>query len=62
MMHAKLDLLLLKPYIMSRNGFNNAERAQCVIWMTEGYGATAVQRIFRDEYSRTPPARFTIML
>ena len=61
-MYTKLDLLLLKSYIMSRNGFTDAERAQCVIWMTEGYEATAVQRLFRDEYSRTPPARSTIRI
>ena len=49
-------------YIMSRNGFTDAERAQCVIWMTEGYGATAVERLFRDEYGETPPDRSTIRL
>ena len=47
---------------MSRNGFKNAERAQCMIRMTEGYGATAVQRLFRDDYSRAPPDRSTIRL
>ena len=45
-MHAKLDLLLPKPYVMSRSGFTDAERALCVIWMTYGYGETAVQRLF----------------
>ena len=30
--------------------------------MTEGHGATAVQRLFRDEYSRTPPARSMVRL
>ena len=52
----------IKPYIMSRNGFTDAERAHCVICMTEGYGATAVQRKFHDEYSGTPPACSTVRL
>ena len=30
--------------------------------MTEGYGATAFQRLFRDEYCRRSPARSTIRL
>ena len=45
---------------MSRNGFTDAQRARCVIWMAEGYGLTAIQRLLRDEYSTTPPAHSTI--
>ena len=45
---------------MSRSGYTDAERAQCVIWISEGYGATDVQRLFRNEYNRHPPARSTI--
>ena len=60
--HAKLDLLLLKRCIMLPNGFTDAERAQCVIWMTEGYRVTAVQRLFWSEHSRMPPARSVIRL
>ena len=61
-MQAKLDLLLLKPYITSRNRCTDGERARCIIWITEGCGATAVQRLFRNEYSRMLPIRFTIRL
>ena len=47
---------------MSRKGFTDAERAQCVIWMTEGYGETAVERIFRGDNSKMPTARSIIRL
>ena len=45
---------------MSRSGYTDAERAQCVIWISEGYGATEVQRLFQNAYDRHPPARSTI--
>ena len=47
---------------MSRSGFTDAERARCVLWTSEGYGATAVQRLFVNLYNRHPPARSTIRL
>lgn len=47
---------------MSRSGFTDAERASCVLWTSEGYGATAVQRLFVNLYNRHPPARSTIRL
>ena len=59
---AKSDLLLPKPYIMPRKAFIEAERAHCVIWMTEVYVATAFQRLFWDVYSRTPRDRSTVRL
>ena len=31
---------------MSRNGYNGAERAQCVTLCLEGHGKTAVRRFF----------------
>ncbi len=45
---------------MQRSGYTNAERAQCVIWISQGYGATDVQRLFQEAYRRNPPARSTI--
>ena len=45
---------------MQRSGYTNAERAQCVLWISEGYGATEVQSLFVDSYGRRRPARSTI--
>ena len=41
---------------MSRNGSTDTEGAQCVIWMTEGYGAYIYIK------DRTTPARSAISL
>ena len=45
---------------MQRSGYTDAERAQCVLWVSTGYGATDVRRLFRNAYERQPPARSTI--
>ncbi len=45
---------------MQRSGYTNAERAQCVIWIFQGYGATDVQSLFQEAYRRNPTARSTI--
>ncbi len=45
---------------MQRSGYTNAERAQCNIWISPGYGATDIQSLFQEAYRRNPPARSTI--
>ena len=37
---------------MSRNGYSDAERAQCVTWCIEGQRTTTVQRLFHNRYNR----------
>jgi len=38
---------------MSSHGFNDAEKAQCVIWVAEGHGYTASQRKFRPKFPKS---------
>ena len=45
---------------MSRNGYSDTERAQCITWSLQTHGMTAVQELFQNGYNRTPPARSTI--
>lgn len=45
---------------MPPHGFLNTEKAQCVIWNSEGYGKTAFQRRFRTKYNKSPPSRHAI--
>ncbi len=45
---------------MQRSGYTNAERAQCVIWISQDYGATDDQRLFQEAYRSNPPARSTV--
>lgn len=45
---------------MSRSGYSDDMRAQCVIWSIQGHGSTAVQTLFTQTYHRNPPARSTI--
>ncbi len=35
---------------MKRSGYTNAERAQCVIWISQGNGVTEFQRLFQSAY------------
>ena len=37
---------------MSRNGYTDAEPAQCVLWIAEGYEKTEVQRLFMEKYEK----------
>ena len=45
---------------MPRHGFSSAEKAQCVLCISQGNGLTAVRRMFRSRYDKDPPARSTI--
>ena len=45
---------------MSRNGYTDTERAQCVLCIDERYGKTAIQRLFMEKYEMSPPAWSTI--
>ena len=43
-----------------QRSYTDAERAQCVLWISQGHGGTDVQRLFRNAYERRPRARSTI--
>ncbi len=45
---------------MQRNGFTYAERAQCVLWLSQGYPGTNVLGLFHDSYGTSPSAHYTI--
>ena len=47
---------------MPPSGFTDAERARYVLWISEGYGPTVVQRLFLNAFNRHPPARSPIRL
>lgn len=47
---------------MPPHGFSSTEKAQCVLWVAEGYRGTAVQRKFRTKYNREPPSRAAIAM
>ena len=40
-----IDLQRMQKAKMSRDGYTDRERAQCVLWIAEGYGKTALQRL-----------------
>ena len=52
-----IDLQRMQKVKMPRNGYADAERAQCVLWIAEGYEKTEVQRLFMEKYEKNPPTR-----
>lgn len=47
---------------MPNISYTNQQKAQCVIWMAEGHGGTAIQRKFFTKYRIKAPSRRTINL
>ncbi len=58
---ARINILRInKRKNVQRSGYTNTERAQCVIWISQDYGATDVQGLFQEAYRRNPPGRCMI--
>ena len=55
-----IDLQLIQKAPMSRNGYIDAERAQCVLCITEWYGKTESYILFMQKYVNSSPARSMI--
>ena len=45
---------------MPAHGFPATEKAQCVLLIAQGYGYTALQRLFRTRYHKDPSGRSKI--
>ena len=45
---------------MPRIRYSNVHKSACVSWLLEGYGTSAVQRLFEDRFNITSPARSTM--
>ena len=65
----RYQCITLLPYVsrfvtiatMPRTAFTDAQKAQCVIWTSEGYRPTAIQRLFRTKYECNAPSRKSIL-
>ena len=46
--------------LMPVHGFSATEKAQSVLWIAQGYGYSAVQRLYCTQYHKDLPVRSTV--
>ena len=45
---------------MPRTTYLDAQKAQCVMWASNGHGPTAIRRLYRTHFGGAPPSRSAI--